>query len=110
MFIAENVDLECLPVDEAGPYNFPGEDTCGPGGIQGRQSPTLILQTMSRESMYEKLNVNCTGSPVFPAYSTHTDRWKTYANWPAESRLSPEALSEAGFFYTGKNFVVDSSL
>ncbi|KAK7605494.1 hypothetical protein V9T40_007352 [Parthenolecanium corni] len=98
----EDIDLECLPADEAGPYNFSGEDTCGPVGIQGRQSPALILQTMSRESMYEKLNVNCTESPVFPLYSTHSDRLKTFSNWPLESRLSPEALSEAGFFYTGE--------
>lgn len=109
MSIDEDVDLECLPADEAGPYNFSGEDTCGPIGIQGRQSPALILQTMSRESMYEKLNVNCSESPLFPAYSTHSDRWKTFSNWPSKSRLSPEALSEAGFFYVGEHLSMISN-
>lgn len=98
----EEVDPELIQADEAGPRSFSGEDTCGPFGIQGRQSPVLVLETMSRRTMNEKLNINCTNSPRFALYSTHSDRWETYDNWPLNSPISPEALCEAGFFYTGE--------
>lgn len=39
----------------------------------------------------------------FPKYKTREARLETFKNWPKFIKQRPENLSEAGFFYTGKN-------
>jgi hypothetical protein len=38
----------------------------------------------------------------FPAYKSYKARVRSYFNWPRRSGPTPEQLSIAGFFYTGK--------
>ena len=41
--------------------------------------------------------------PAYLSYTSRTGRLRSYVNWPhACSNLSPAALSEAGFFHSGK--------
>jgi hypothetical protein len=40
--------------------------------------------------------------PKYLTYSTYTARLRSYFNWPHLPEPSPDALSKAGFFYSGK--------
>lgn len=80
-----------------------GEDTCGLRGITNNRDtdPVIELQHMSRDAIMERLNVNATVKPIDKRYISYNDRLRTFANWPADSKLRPERLSEAGFVYSG---------
>ncbi|CAK1555298.1 unnamed protein product [Leptosia nina] len=40
--------------------------------------------------------------PVHPRYASEAARLRTFVDWPRSMRQKPEALAEAGFFYTGQ--------
>ena len=40
--------------------------------------------------------------PKYPWYATAEARMGLFKNWPADLRQQPSALSNAGFYYTGK--------
>lgn len=41
-------------------------------------------------------------APNFPHYSSFEVRLSSYDSWPETMKVTPQALSEAGFFYLGE--------
>jgi E3 ubiquitin-protein ligase XIAP len=58
--------------------------------------------------MKERLNldraISTWSAPQHMTYSSKLTRFRSFINWPHSTSPSPEELSSAGFFYTGKNF------
>lgn len=63
-----------------------GYDTCGTGDCLTRELIPLSSVTVP---------------PTHPHYASEAERLKTFYNWPNGLSVRPEALAEAGFFYTG---------
>lgn len=53
------------------------------------------------KSSLEKLGVKDVRAPVHMQYSTEASRLASYTLWPVSIKQRPNALSEAGFYYTG---------
>lgn len=53
--------------------------------------------------MLQKLNMNANELPAYPRFATYEERLRSFKNWPAGMEVSPEALSDAGLFYSSKN-------
>lgn len=48
------------------------------------------------------IGLNLSSPPFYPYYTSKTERLKSFATWPLNKiSPSPEALADAGFFYTG---------
>lgn len=56
-----------------------GQDVCGPFGPYGNQ----------------------VSGPIRPAFSSEAARLASFADWPCRMKQKPEAMADAGFFYTG---------
>jgi hypothetical protein len=55
------------------------------------------------EHFVMKRAINLWTGPRHPTYNSLVQRIRSYKNnWPADGKPSPTALSEAGFYYTGK--------
>jgi hypothetical protein len=39
------------------------------------------------------------------SFATYTAQLQTYVNWPHDMKHTPESLSAAGFFYTGRIYI-----
>lgn len=61
------------------PPTTEGQDVCGPFGPYGHQ----------------------VSGPLRPAFSSEAARLSSYADWPCRMKQKPEAMADAGFFYTG---------
>ncbi|CAE1323948.1 BIRC7_8 [Acanthosepion pharaonis] len=44
--------------------------------------------------------------PKHPQFALLNDRLKTYVNWPADKKQTPQILAEAGFYHTGETDTV----
>lgn len=44
--------------------------------------------------------------PKHPQFALLNDRLKTYINWPADKKQTPQVLAEAGFYHTGETDTV----
>ncbi len=97
----ENCFLDTFADRENEPRILRGEDTCGPNGIEGRKSPVLELERMSKEIIAKKLEINTTDEPRHKQFVNYSDRLKSFSSWPETFKIRPESLSEAGFYYTG---------
>jgi len=78
-----------------------GYDTCG--RIEFRLENGVSVNSKDQQlPPLEKLGIHKSRAPSFPNYSTLEARLRSYEMWPISLKLKPNALSEAGFFYTGK--------
>jgi hypothetical protein len=55
------------------------------------------------EHEFRQHNTTRWDGPMCTYYSTHANRMQSYTNWPVTSEQKAKDLSDAGFFYTGKN-------
>lgn len=53
-------------------------------------------------SSLKKLWINKNSQLAFPRYADLNSRLNTFVDWPISLAVKPDALSEAGLFYTGK--------
>jgi hypothetical protein len=62
--------------------------------------------TTSSEHYVLKRAINYWQAPRHPTYNSLSARLQSFKNWPHNETQTPEALSEAGFYYDGKNFLL----
>lgn len=77
------------------------EDECGI--YVERKLPLVKLEEIARQKMLQKLNMNANELPAYPRFTTYEERLRSFKNWPVGIEVSPEALSDAGLFYSSKN-------
>ena len=63
-------------------------------------SPTSLNQ-------YDGRSLGISANPTPPAPEYEINRLTTYRNWPSTAPVTPQALARAGFFYTGKDDIVE---
>ncbi len=57
-----------------------------------------LLSQLQRLTMDEQV---LSGQAVYPERESEDSRLSTYHNWPTGASVQPDALAQAGFFYTG---------
>lgn len=75
-----------------------GYDTCG--SVRINSQPESLYNPI--KSSLEKLGIQTNSAPVFPKYASYESRMSSFESWPITFYIQPRALSEAGFFYTGR--------
>ena len=65
--------------------------------------PPSSLTPHLTEHLMMKRAIKHWPTPRHPAYSTIAARLQSFKTWPYSESQTPESLSEAGFYYTGKN-------
>lgn len=82
------------------PITRASQDTCGRYGIEIR--PNAVAERAENLTALSELGITQHRDPVYANYSTVEARLKSFKEWPKSMRQTPDQLSEAGFFYTGK--------
>lgn len=75
-------------------HSTQGVDECGMYGIT-RCSPTMDVTL-------ERLGICPRQDAAYPSYTTLESRLESFSSWPLSMSPRPEALSDAGFYYTGR--------
>lgn len=73
-------------------------DTCGPYGLAGVKQAVLKHDKMTRAVLGDRYH-NASFVSVHEDHIHYTERLKTFDDWSSDSKISKEALSEAGFIY-----------
>jgi hypothetical protein len=62
-------------------------------------------ERIGRQKMLENLNIDSNELPLYPRYASLEERLRSFENWPAGIAVSPEALTDAGFFYSSTSIM-----
>lgn len=90
----ETSNIPCEPISELDSLLPPmSYDICGPCGIDIR--PGSYAETYNNDETSLSLK-----HPDFPVYAVEYKRLKSFEKWPTTLKQTPEALSDAGFFYS----------
>lgn len=79
-----------------------GYDVCGAFSHEMNEQATMNTESKISDAALQKFGIHTNRPPTFPIYTTYEARLKSFDAWPISMKLKPAALSDAGFFYTGK--------
>lgn len=93
-FHLKSMDEANVPTDVDGDGDHSqGVDECGMYGITSCNSTVDVS--------LERLGICPRQEPAHSCYATLESRLESFSSWPLHIKLRPEALSDAGFYYTG---------
>jgi len=73
----------------------------------------VFVTVITLKRLGHTLNKHNTGQwdpPQFPAFCNNLSRIQSFNIWPYSSKQTPENLSNAGFFFTGKYYSIEVCL